>query len=61
MSDDPTKNAQENISGTAAAKSSPQRIGDYVVKRPLGRGSFSKVVLGVHFLTGREVCDLQLH
>jgi hypothetical protein len=36
-------------------KSAANRIGDYVVRKPLGRGSFSRVFLGSHFLTGKEV------
>ena len=40
---------------TAADKNAANRIGDYVVRKPLGRGSFSRVFLGSHFLTGKEV------
>lgn len=37
------------------SKRTEQRIGQYTIKRTLGEGSFGKVKLAVHRITGQEV------
>jgi hypothetical protein len=52
-----------NHSPNSTPLSSPNKakvktIGPYQLGKTLGRGSFCKVKLGVHHVTGAEVCDL---
>lgn len=39
-------------------KSHERRIGNYILGRSIGEGTFGKVKIGVHIPTGEKVCAL---
>ena len=51
--EDPTENYQ---SGNASSPGKPKYIGNYEIIKTIGEGSFAKVKLGSHRLTGQMVC-----
>jgi carbon catabolite-derepressing protein kinase len=51
--EDPSDNYH---SGNASSPGKPKYIGNYEIIKTIGEGSFAKVKLAIHRLTGQKVC-----
>lgn len=51
--EDPSENYQ---SGNSSSPGKPKYIGNYEIIKTIGEGSFAKVKLGIHRLSGQKVC-----